>query len=56
MGGMPRIEIGSNARSFSSVARESGCGNEPETRRCFVSTLFTATGVMLNSLPMMAED
>ena len=52
MGGIPRMEMGSNWRSFSSVATESGCGSAVFTVRYFVETGATLTGVMLNSLPM----
>src|SRR5436190_11566529 len=52
MGGIPRMEMGSNLRSFSSVATESGCGSAVLTVRYFVATGATSTGVMLNSLPM----
>src|SRR4051812_20432801 len=52
MGGIPRMEMGSNLRSFSSVATESGCGSAVLTVRYFVATGATSTGVMLNSFPM----
>src|ERR1700761_7566633 len=51
-GGMPRIEIGSKARSFSSVGSESGCGSALTMRRYLVSTRGTSRGMVLYSLPM----
>src|SRR6185295_11959039 len=51
-GGWPRMEIGSNLRSFSSVGTESGCGSCVTTRRYFVSTRGTGRGTILNSLPI----
>src|SRR6266567_4701969 len=55
-GGCPRMDCGSNLRSFSSVATESGCGTCVTMRRYFVSTRGTLRGVMLNSLPIKARD
>src|ERR1035441_7162335 len=51
-GGWPRMDCGSNWRSFSSVGSESGCGSLEMIRRYLVSTRGTARGVILNSLPI----
>src|ERR1043166_7993039 len=52
-GGWPRIDCGSNCRSFSNVDNESGCGNGVTMRRCLVSTRGTFRGVKPNSLPIV---
>src|ERR1041384_5646996 len=52
IGGWPRMDCGSNGRSVSRIASESGCGNGVTTRRSLVSTRGTSRGVTLNSLPI----
>src|SRR6059058_2542636 len=55
-GGWPRMDCGSNLRSFSRVATESGCGSGVAIKRYLVSTRGTSRGAMLNSLPIKGQD